>query len=65
VEECKNTIKSLISLKQLVSTIVRLKKDIEKAKKDAHDLETDLSLTGTAKTVDDVQAELNEVASRL
>ncbi|KAH6912703.1 AAA domain-containing protein [Coprinopsis sp. MPI-PUGE-AT-0042] len=65
VDACKTAIKSLISLKQLVSTIVRLKKDIEKAKKDAHDLETDLSLTGTAKTVDDVQAELNDITSQL
>jgi DNA repair protein RAD50 len=58
-------LKALSTLKQNVSTVSRLKKEIERAEKEVSDLETDLSLSGSTKTVDDVQAELNEITSRL
>ncbi|TFK24964.1 hypothetical protein FA15DRAFT_383374 [Coprinopsis marcescibilis] len=64
-EEAKSLIKTLAVLKQQVSTIVRLRKDVDKAESEIGDLETDLSMTGGTKTVDDVQLELNDITAQL
>lgn len=65
LESSKQLIRSLGTLKVSVGTISRLRKEIERAESEVNDLETELSLTGSTKTVEDVQNELNNLTSEL
>ena len=53
------------SLKQQTLSISRLNGEIERLKNEASDLETELSMTGTTRTADDVQDELNQLKTKL
>lgn len=52
-------------LKQHASTVTRLQKDVERAKQEIKNLEADLSTTGSTKTADDVQTELDALTNEL
>lgn len=56
-------LKQLHSLKDLSNTIGRLQKEADKASQEVDQLERSLSTTGSTKTIDDVQNELNRVTS--
>ena len=42
-----------------------MEKEIQRTKSEVGDLETELSMSGTTRTVDDVQSELNEITTAL
>lgn len=54
-----------MALKQHVITILRLQKELERSSQETVSLESDLSSTGSTKTADDVQAELDILSGEL
>ncbi|RXW22871.1 hypothetical protein EST38_g2975 [Candolleomyces aberdarensis] len=65
LDELKQLVKSTLSLKQQVGTLTTLRKSIEKTESEISDLETELSTTGSTKTVADVQNELNKISMEI
>ncbi|KAF6755949.1 hypothetical protein DFP72DRAFT_305480 [Ephemerocybe angulata] len=65
LEDLKQHIASINDLRMQATTIARLQREIEKTQSEVGDIETDLSMTGSTKTVDDVQNELNEITAEL
>lgn len=62
LSECKKQLKELSSLKQHAITVSEAQRDLERAKEDISNLETELSATGSAKTTDEVQIELDALS---
>lgn len=52
-------------MRTTASSVSRLQKDIERLKHEIADLETDLAASGSTKTADDVQEELDKVSADL
>jgi DNA repair protein RAD50 len=52
-------------MKQHASAVSKNLKDIERLSHEIGNLETDLEATGSVKTADDVQQELNDLSSKL
>ena len=65
LEEVKKQVKSILALKQQTATITRLKSEITRTQNEISDLELELSATGSTKTLDEVQGELNDITSEL
>ncbi|KAJ7459863.1 hypothetical protein FB451DRAFT_1182155 [Mycena latifolia] len=65
VEDVKRDIRDLGTLKNYAQTVTRLQKEIKKAHENIADLEKQLSATGSTKTVDDVQSELDELLAEI
>ena len=61
----KRDLKDILVLKDHVKAIVRLRTEISRAEGDVVNLESDLSLTGSTKTSDDVQSELDKISADL
>lgn len=55
----------LASLRTPASTVSRINHDIAKLKKEVSETEAQLSTTGTLRTSEDVQAELDAVQSEM
>ncbi|KAF9445394.1 hypothetical protein P691DRAFT_735057 [Macrolepiota fuliginosa MF-IS2] len=62
LDNLKVQIRELTNLKQQASTVVRLQKEAEKARQEAATIENSLRSTGTTRTADDVQQELDELS---
>lgn len=65
LEELRRELKELVTLKQQASISVKLNSDITRLKEDTIRLEEDLSTTGSVKTADDVQEELDNLGSQM
>jgi DNA repair protein RAD50 len=61
----KSEIKDITFLKQGSASITRLKKECQAATEEIACLEEDLSATGSTKTADDIQEELDKISSDL
>jgi DNA repair protein RAD50 len=58
-------LKDTAILRDHAKTVLRLRREIERAEQEAVDLENDLSATGSTKTADDVQEELDKLSGEL
>ncbi|KAG2155166.1 P-loop containing nucleoside triphosphate hydrolase protein [Suillus bovinus] len=63
--DLKKDIREIASLKQSASTVSRNQNETERLKSDIKKLETELTATGTAKTGDDVQRELDVLSNEI
>ena len=61
----KRELKDIALLKDYAKTVSRLQREIERAEQEAKDVESDLSITGSTRTADDVQEELNTLSGDL
>lgn len=52
-------------MKQQASSVARLQKEAERARQEATSIEDSLKSTGTTRTADDVQRELDELSGAL
>lgn len=62
LREAKKDIKDISIMKQHASQVSRNQRDIERLKQEISEIETNLSATGSTKTADDVQLELDTIA---
>ncbi|TCD70142.1 DNA repair protein rad50 [Steccherinum ochraceum] len=65
VDESRGKLKDLTKLKQEASMITRIREEIENLKRDVTSLEGDLAASGSTKTADEVQEQLEKVSSEL
>ena len=65
LNEVKKELKDLALMKQHSSNMSKAIKDIERISQEVKNLETDLEATGSSRTADDVQNQLNEVSANL
>ena len=65
LNEAKKELKDLALMKQHSVSVSRAIKDIERISQEVKNLETDLEATGSSRTADDVQNQLNEVSANL
>lgn len=65
VDDMKRQLKDIATLRDHSKTISRLQREIERAGQEAKDLESDLSTTGSTRTADDVQEELDRLSGEL
>lgn len=65
LDELKDQIRDLSNLKQQASTVARLQKEADKARQEAASIENSLLSTGSTRTADDVQRELDELSGTL
>jgi DNA repair protein RAD50 len=61
LNDLKRELKDILTLKQHASTVSRLQKELERLKHEITSIEDELSGTGSTKTADDVQAELDAI----
>ncbi|KAJ6508778.1 hypothetical protein C8R45DRAFT_1050733 [Mycena sanguinolenta] len=61
VEDLKRDLRDIRSLKTHAQTVSRLQKELKRAKEEVADAEKQLSATGSTKTLDDVQTELDNL----
>ena len=65
LNEIKKELKDLGLMKQHSASVSKVSKDIERITQEVKNLETDLEATGSSRTADDVQTQLNEVTANL
>ncbi|KAF8134783.1 AAA domain-containing protein [Mycena galopus ATCC 62051] len=65
VEDFKRDLRDIRNLKTQAQTVSRLQKELKRAQEDVVDAETQLSATGSTKTLDDVQNELDELLAEI
>ncbi|KAF5382729.1 hypothetical protein D9615_002851 [Tricholomella constricta] len=65
LDTVKRELKDILVLKDHVKAVIRLQADIGRAETDIANLESDLLTTGSTKTADDVQVELDEASAEL
>jgi DNA repair protein RAD50 len=61
----KKELKELVSLRQHAINVSRLHSDCKGLRKEISSVESSLAATGSAKTADDVQQELDELSAEL
>ncbi|KAG6912106.1 hypothetical protein DXG01_000599 [Tephrocybe rancida] len=61
----RRELKDIGVLKEHIKTVSRLRIEVARAKDDAENYETDLHASGSIKTADDVQRELDDVTTNL
>ncbi|KAF9463040.1 hypothetical protein BDZ94DRAFT_1362864 [Collybia nuda] len=61
----KRQLKDIMILKDHAKTVARLQREVERAEQEVSNLEGDLLATGSTKTADNVQEELNDLSSDL
>jgi hypothetical protein len=61
MNEAKKELKDIIAMKPHASAVSRISKDIERLTQEIRNLETDLESTGSSKTPDSVQEELDNL----
>ncbi len=65
LSEVTKDLKELAAMQQHATSITKAQKDIARLKQEIAGLETDLLASGTAKTADEVQEELDKVSTDL
>ena len=61
----KKELKDLALMKQHATSVSKIIKDIERVGQEVKNLETDLEATGSTRTAEDVQSQLNDVSANL
>ena len=61
----KKELKELVSLRQHAINVSRLHSDLKDLRKEISSVESSLAVTGSTKTADDVQQELDELSAEL
>jgi DNA repair protein RAD50 len=65
LNDVKRDLKDIAIMKQQAGQVTRNQKELDRLKQEIATIETDLSTTGSTKTADDVQAELNTLSEQL
>lgn len=65
LDSVKRQLKDISILKDHAKTVSRLQREAERAEQEVSNLESDLSATGSTKTADNVQEELNDLSTEL
>lgn len=65
LNDIKKDIKEISVLRQHAATVTQTQKDIERLNREIASLEADLATTGSTKTADDLQEELDALSSAL
>jgi DNA repair protein RAD50 len=65
LQALKKDLKELVSLRQHAINVSRLHNDCKDLRKDISSVENSLAVTGSTKTADDVQQELDELSAEL
>lgn len=65
LNEVKKELKDLALMKQHSASVSKTIRDIERIGQEVKNLETDLEATGSSRTADDVQNQLNEVSANM
>lgn len=65
LNELKKELKDLSLMRQHASLVSQTQKDIERLKREVSDIESELSTTGSTKTPDDLQLELDELSTSM
>lgn len=65
MDELRRELKGLVTLKQHSANISDTQKSVDQTTKEISNLETELSATGSTKTTDDVQIELDKLAGEM
>lgn len=65
VDDVRRQLKDIAILKEHAKTISRLQREIERAEHEAKDIQEDLSTTGSTRTADEVQEELDTLQGNL
>ena len=65
MNEAKKELKDITAMKQHAGTVTKVLKDVERLNQEIGNLETDLEATGSTKTADDVQVELDDLSTKL
>ncbi|KAJ7134632.1 P-loop containing nucleoside triphosphate hydrolase protein [Mycena epipterygia] len=65
IEDVKRDLRDVRTLKTHAQTVTRLQRDLKRANENVTALEKQLSATGSTKTVDDVQNELDELLAEI
>lgn len=65
VNDIKKDIRDIATLKQHGATITKNQSEIERLKTEIANLEEELSSTGSSKTADDVQTELDTLSNEM
>jgi DNA repair protein RAD50 len=65
LQALKRELKELVSLRQHAVNVSRLHGDCKELRKEISNVENSLAVTGSKKTADDVQQELDELSAAL
>lgn len=65
LSDVKKELKDLALMKQHAASVSKAIKDIERVGQEVKNLETDLEATGSSRTAEDVQSQLNDVSANL
>ena len=65
LQALKKELRELVSLRQHAVNLSRLHNDCNGLRKDISNVENSLAVTGTKKTADDVQQELDQLSAEL
>ena len=65
LNDVKKELKDLALMKQHAASVSKTIKDIERVGQEVKNLETDLEATGSSRTAEDVQSQLNDVSANL
>lgn len=65
LSDVKKELKDLALMKQHAASVSKTIKDIERVGQEIKNLETDLEATGSSRTAEDVQSQLNDVSANL
>ena len=65
LNDVKKELKDLALMKQHAASVSKTIKDIERVGQEVKNLETDLEATGSTRTAEDVQSQLNDVSANL
>lgn len=65
MDAVKKELRDIQSLKEYSKTIARLQKDLERSKTEAESIETELSSTGSTKTIEDVEEEIEKISTEM
>ena len=65
LSDVKKELKELALMKQHAASVSKAIKDIERVGQEVKNLETDLEATGSSRTAEDVQSQLNDVSANL
>ena len=65
LNDLKRQLKDIVVLKEHASNVSRTQKELERLKQEIASIENDLLATGSTKTADDVQAELDALTENL
>ena len=64
-DKVSRELKEIAALRQQAGSVSQLQKDIERLKREISTIESELMVTGSAKTADDLQEELDTLSNQM